>query len=137
LIVAVAAPRAIVSIPLVTPESLVIFSVLEDELEVTVNDRRAPVCLAMAAFADASTELVVSARADGRADDVNPQQVKITSAIVTSVRGRSKRQALDLRSEPTQTNLTGPRGLEPIGHDEQTQPVACCAVLLRLQLQSG
>jgi hypothetical protein len=50
----------------------------------------------MAAFADASTELVVSARADGRADGVNPQQVKITSAVVARVRGRPKRRALDL-----------------------------------------
>jgi uncharacterized OB-fold protein len=106
LIVAVAAPRAIVSIPCVTPESLAIFCVPEDELDVTVNDRRAPVCLAMAAFADASTELVVSARADCRADGVNPQQVKITTAVVASVRGRPKREALDLRTKPTPTNLT-------------------------------
>lgn len=95
----------------------------EDEVDVTVNDRRAPVCLVMAAFADASTELVVSARADG----VNPQQVKITTAVVASVRGRPKRRALDLWTEPTPTNLTAARGLEPIGHEEQTQPVACCA----------
>jgi hypothetical protein len=105
----------------------VIFSVSEDELDVTVNDRRAPVCLAMAAFADASTELVVSARADGRADGVNPQQAKVTSAVVASLRGRPKRQALDLWTKPTPTNLTVARGLEPVGHKEQTQPVACCA----------
>ncbi|MGD0986020.1 MAG: hypothetical protein ABSA65_19765 [Acidimicrobiales bacterium] len=113
--------------PSVTPESLVTFSVPEDEPDVTVNDRRAPVCLAMAAFADASTELVVSARTDRRADGVNPQQVKITSAVVASERGRPKRRALDLWTEPTPTNLTAARGLEPIGPEEQTQPVACCA----------
>jgi hypothetical protein len=111
--------------PSVTPKFSVTFSVPEDEVDVTVNDRRALVCLAMAAFADASTELVVSARADGRADGVNPQQVKITSAVVASVRGRPKRRALDLWTEPTPTNLTAARGLEPIGHEEQTQPVAC------------
>jgi hypothetical protein len=127
LIVAVAAPRAIVSMPSVAPKFSVTFSVPEDEVDVTVNDRRALVCLAMAAFADASTELVVSARADGRADGVNPQQVKITSAVVASVRGRPKRRALDLWTEPTPTNLTAARGLEPIGHEEQTQPGACCA----------
>jgi hypothetical protein len=127
LIVTIAAPRAIVSIPSVTPESLVIFSVFDDELDVTVNDRRAPVCLAMAAFADASTELVVSVRADGRADGVNPQQAKITSAVVASLRGRPKRQALDLKTKPTPTNLTVARGLKPVGHEEQTQSVACCA----------
>jgi hypothetical protein len=103
----------------------VTFSVLDDELDVTVNDRRAPVCLAMAAFAEASTELVVSARADGRADGVNPLQVKITSAVVASTRGRPKRWALDLRTKSTPTNLTVERGVEPIGRKEQTQPVAC------------
>jgi hypothetical protein len=113
--------------PSVTPKFSVTFSVPEDEVDVTVNDRRALVCLAMAAFADASTEFVVSARADGRADGVNPQQVKITSAVVASVRRRSKRRALDLWTEPTPTNLTAARRLEPIGHEEQTQPVACCA----------
>jgi hypothetical protein len=113
--------------PSVAPKFSVTFSVPEDEVDVTVNDRRALVCLAMAAFADASTELVVSARADGRADGVNPQQVKITSAVVASVRGRPKRRALDLWTEPTPTNLTAARGLEPIGREEQTQPVACCA----------
>jgi hypothetical protein len=105
----------------------VIFSVPEDELDFTVNDRWTPVCFAMAAFAAASTELVVSAWADGRADGVNPQQAKTTTAVAASVRGRPKRQSLDLRTKPTSTNLTVARGLEPIGHEEQTQPVACCA----------
>jgi hypothetical protein len=106
--------------PSVTPKFSVTFSVPEDEVDVTVNDRRALVCLAMAAFADASTELVVSARADGRADGINPQQVKITSAVVASVRGRPKRRALELWTEPTPTNLTAARGLAPIGHEADT-----------------
>jgi hypothetical protein len=85
--------------PSVTPKFSVTFSVPEDEVDVTVNDRRALVCLAMAAFADASTELVVSARADG----VDPQPANTTSAVVASVSGRPKREALDLATRPMPT----------------------------------
>ena len=43
--------------PIATPESSVTFSVPEEEDDLTITERCAPVCLAIAAFAAANTAL--------------------------------------------------------------------------------